>query len=165
MARSKTAKPYHHGDLRTALVDAGRKLLEEKGLRGKVWLRDSSDRLSRILSRRIQVPKALAMSWIGHGFGAAASARGFPVNDGFAGFSDFSETRDYATDFARYLAAPGAAHLVMCHPGRVDDALMRLDPVTRSREKELAFLLSPRFAACLAGYGAELWQMTRVLHN
>ncbi len=34
MAQSKTAKSYHHGDLREALVDAGRKLLEEKGLRG-----------------------------------------------------------------------------------------------------------------------------------
>src|SRR4029450_4784355 len=34
MARAKTAKPYHHGELRQALVAAGRKLLEEKGLRG-----------------------------------------------------------------------------------------------------------------------------------
>ena len=30
----KTEKPYHHGELREALVAAGRKLLEEKGLRG-----------------------------------------------------------------------------------------------------------------------------------
>jgi AcrR family transcriptional regulator len=34
MSRVKTAKPYHHGELREALVVAGRKLLEEKGLRG-----------------------------------------------------------------------------------------------------------------------------------
>ncbi len=34
MAKPKTAKPYHHGELREALVAAGRKLLEEKGLRG-----------------------------------------------------------------------------------------------------------------------------------
>src|SRR5437667_1119669 len=34
MARAKSAKPYHHGELREALVAAGRKLLEEKGLRG-----------------------------------------------------------------------------------------------------------------------------------
>src|SRR5258707_5159838 len=33
MARAKTAKPYHHGELREALVAAGHKLLEEKGLR------------------------------------------------------------------------------------------------------------------------------------
>ena len=34
MARAKAEKPYHHGELREALVAAGRKLLEEKGLRG-----------------------------------------------------------------------------------------------------------------------------------
>ncbi|MFO1085895.1 MAG: TetR/AcrR family transcriptional regulator [Reyranellaceae bacterium] len=34
MVRVKTAKPYHHGELREALVMAGRKLMEEKGLRG-----------------------------------------------------------------------------------------------------------------------------------
>ena len=34
MARPKTAKPYHHGELREALVSAGRKLMEERGLRG-----------------------------------------------------------------------------------------------------------------------------------
>src|SRR5258708_20556908 len=33
MARAKSEKPYHHGELREALVAAGRKLLEEKGLR------------------------------------------------------------------------------------------------------------------------------------
>src|SRR5437763_7030702 len=33
MATAKTSKPYHHGELREALVAAGRRLLEEKGLR------------------------------------------------------------------------------------------------------------------------------------
>jgi AcrR family transcriptional regulator len=36
MAKSaaKSGKPYHHGELKEALVAAGRKLLEEEGLRG-----------------------------------------------------------------------------------------------------------------------------------
>jgi AcrR family transcriptional regulator len=34
MAREKGGRAYHHGELREALVAAGRKLLEEKGLRG-----------------------------------------------------------------------------------------------------------------------------------
>ncbi|MFZ5783830.1 MAG: TetR/AcrR family transcriptional regulator [Pseudomonadota bacterium] len=34
MTDTTGAKPYHHGELREALVTAGRKLLEEKGLRG-----------------------------------------------------------------------------------------------------------------------------------
>jgi AcrR family transcriptional regulator len=34
MAQTKKETPYHHGELREALVSAGRTLLEEKGLRG-----------------------------------------------------------------------------------------------------------------------------------
>jgi AcrR family transcriptional regulator len=45
MARAKSSKPYHHGELREALVGAGRKLLEEKGLRG-FTLRECARRAS-----------------------------------------------------------------------------------------------------------------------
>jgi AcrR family transcriptional regulator len=45
MAQAKSAKPYHHGELREALVVAGRKLLEEKGLRG-FTLRECARRAS-----------------------------------------------------------------------------------------------------------------------
>jgi AcrR family transcriptional regulator len=34
MARGPNSKPYHHGELREALVSAGRRLLEEQGVRG-----------------------------------------------------------------------------------------------------------------------------------
>jgi len=34
MVRARQDKPYHHGELREALLAAGRKLLEERGLRG-----------------------------------------------------------------------------------------------------------------------------------
>src|SRR5690349_23075094 len=34
MARAASSRPYHHGELREALVAAGRRLLEEQGLRG-----------------------------------------------------------------------------------------------------------------------------------
>jgi AcrR family transcriptional regulator len=45
MARAKSPKPYHHGELREALVEAGRKLLEERGLRG-FTLRECARRAS-----------------------------------------------------------------------------------------------------------------------
>lgn len=34
MSRAPNSKPYHHGELKEALVSAGRRLLEEQGLRG-----------------------------------------------------------------------------------------------------------------------------------
>ena len=129
--------------------------LDRRGLRGRVWVRDSADRVSRILARRATLKKALGLAVVTRGFASEAKSGGFRTNDGFAGFSNFREA-DYGAAFERYLVAPGNAHLIMCHPGYVDDALRALDPVTDSREKELAFLLSPRFRDVMARHGATL---------
>jgi AcrR family transcriptional regulator len=45
MARAQSSRPYHHGDLREALVAAGGKLLEERGIRG-FTLRECARRAS-----------------------------------------------------------------------------------------------------------------------
>ena len=100
--------------------------------------------------------KALKVNALATGFRGAARRAGHPLNQGFAGYSDFAPGRYDASRFATYLAAPGPRHLVMCHPGRVDDALRRLDPVTEAREGELAFLLSAEFVELLAQKGARL---------
>lgn len=122
----------------------------ERGLAGKIWMRDSADRFSRIIKRGVEAPKAMIVALAGRGFAAGARRRGFAVNEGFSGFSAFDPRRDYAKDFVRFLAAPGRRHVVMCHPGRVDYELEQLDPATYSREQELEFLLSDRFKDILA---------------
>jgi predicted glycoside hydrolase/deacetylase ChbG (UPF0249 family) len=129
---------------------------ERRGFAGRVWLRDSADTLARILRRGVETKKALALAWFARGFADEARAKGFQVNEGFSGFSAFDASRDYGADFARYLAQPGPRHLVMCHPGHVDDELKSLDPVTTTREQELAFLLSDRFAETMESAGARL---------
>jgi AcrR family transcriptional regulator len=45
MAQAQSSRPYHHGELREALVAAGRKLLEERGIRG-FTLRECARRAS-----------------------------------------------------------------------------------------------------------------------
>lgn len=120
------------------------------------WLRDSGDRPDRILLRGSSLKKALGLAVLARGFAGKARGAGLSANDGFAGFSDFDSSRNYAAQFARYLRAPGPAHLVMCHPGYVDDALRALDPVVETREQELRFLLSSEFDALLQGSGAHL---------
>jgi predicted glycoside hydrolase/deacetylase ChbG (UPF0249 family) len=130
--------------------------LSGRGLAGKCWLRDSADRPGRIFARGRHWRKALTVAGLARGFRKKARGAGFAVNDGFSGFSDFDAGADYAADFASYLAAPGPAQLVMCHPGHVDAELARLDPVTASREAELDFLLSPRFLESLAAAEARL---------
>jgi len=134
--------------------------LSARGLAGKIWLRDSADRPKRIFSRGKHWGKALTVTALARGFRAKAKDAGFKVNDGFSGFSDFDATGDYAADFATFLRAPGARPLIMCHPGHVDDELARLDPVTRSRETELAFLLSDQFLETLATANARLARLS-----
>ncbi len=102
------------------------------------------------------------MAALARGFRAKARAAGFTLNDGFSGFSDFDAKADYSADFASFLRAPGARPLIMCHPGHVDDELARLDPVTDSREAELAFLLSDRFTEILDAAGAKLARLSQM---
>lgn len=123
-------------NIRPALFAA----LEECGLKDKLWLRDPSDHMLRIVRRGFQIRKALIVSILAHGFGREARRQGYDTNDGFSGFSAFDGIY-YARDFATYLRAMGPKHLIMCHPGHVDDELRRMDRVVEPREKELAFLL------------------------
>ena len=51
----------------------------------------------------------------------------------------------------------------MCHPGRVDEELKALDPVTITREQELAFLLSPRLPEMLEKHGLKPGRLSAVL--
>lgn len=130
--------------------------MERRGWAGRVWLRDSADTPIRILGRGVETKKALLLAGFTYGFAHAARSRGFAVNEGFAGFSAFDAARDYGSDFAKYLRAPGPRHLVMCHPGRIDAALAALDPVTTTREQELDFLLGEDFPRALSNAGAHL---------
>ena len=107
-----------------------------------------------------QLTKALGIAWLGRGFAAEASARGYLTNEGFSGFSAFDPGHDYAASFARYLCAPGRRHLIMCHPGYCDEELVAADPVTLSRERELSFLLSPAFTEMLDRKGARLARLS-----
>jgi len=131
--------------VRQALLDA----MAARKLGGRAWLRDAGDSLHRIAARRAHARKALVVRTLSAGFRREAKRRGFVVNEGFSGFSDFHPGHDYATAFESYLRAPGRRHLIMCHPGHVDDELKAQDPVTIAREQELAFLLSPRLPQML----------------
>lgn len=147
---------HQHVHMLPQIRDILLEVLVKRGWQGKVWLRDSSDTTFAILRRQIEVPKAFAVRLLGSGFANAARAAGFATNRGFSGFSAFVPEGGYARDFARYLIAPGHRHLVMCHPGHADAELAAVDPHTKSREKELAFLLSDEFLAVLDRAGARI---------
>ncbi|HEY8162325.1 MAG TPA: ChbG/HpnK family deacetylase [Methylocystis sp.] len=142
-----------------ALLDA----MLARRLVGRAWVRDPADRAHRIALRRAHAGKALSVRALTSGLRRVAKRRGFMTNDGFSGFSDFDPGKDYAKAFESFLRAPGRRHLIMCHPGHVDDELKALDPVTITREQELAFLLSPRMPEMLAKRGLKLGRLSAAL--
>jgi chitin disaccharide deacetylase len=136
------------------------KILQLRYAKGKKpWLRNSSDSISRIMKRGKFARKAITVGALTTGFGYAASRTGVLTNDSFAGFSHFNPKGDYAADFTSYLVAPGSRHLVMCHPGEVDDDLIRLDPVVQTRPQELAFLMSEQASEAISAAGMKLGRL------
>lgn len=122
--------------VRRTLLD----LLARRYPAGSLYVRDPADRAAAIRARGVAVGKALVIAGLATGFRSAALKRQLHVNRGFSGVAPFDPQRDFAVDLKRFLIEPGPAHLVMCHPGFVDDELIRLDPVTATRPIEHAAL-------------------------
>ena len=120
------------------------------------WIRDPFDTPGAILARGVAVPKALVIAGLSTFWSRSLAAEGFRSNDGFSGVSPFDPKRDFGQDFAAFLRVPGPRHLVMCHPGHVDEDLRRLDPVVETRPLEHAFLAGPQFPATLTEAGLSL---------
>lgn len=140
--------------VRDAVVSLWQRRLAATG----AWLRICSEPPAAILRRRVAVAKTMIIAGLGRGLRRRARAAGIPVNDRFAGVHDFSGRRSYSELFKGFVAnASGAQRLVvMCHPGEVDDALRRCDPVTEAREDELRYFEGPAFAALLRDNGLVL---------
>jgi len=119
----------------------------------KPLIRNPADHLRRIVARGRAVPKALTLAWLARGFGTAVRTAGFPVNTGFAGVTGF-KAGSTSADFAAAVTKPGPRHMVMCHPGYVDDELRRIDPVTDRRKAEHDTLAA-------GGFPAPLWHPDR----
>ncbi len=111
--------------------------LGRAGWRGPV--RDPGDSPAAIVARGVAVPKALVIAGLSAGFARAARAAGLTTNDGFSGVYDLAPAGDFAGLLARFTARPGAAHLVMVHPGD-PDAGSAGDPIASARAVEAAAL-------------------------
>lgn len=131
---------HQHIHVLPGVRDAVLAALKERYPPGTVYLRDPADKARAIKARGVSVGKALVIAGLARGLAAAAGKSGIPVNHGFSGVSPFDPARDFGADLARFLIQPGPAHLVMCHPGFIDDELATLDPVVATRPVEHAAL-------------------------
>jgi predicted glycoside hydrolase/deacetylase ChbG (UPF0249 family) len=109
------------------------------------------------LAARLTDPKGLLIDALSRAFRARATAAGIATNAAFAGTYSFRDGVDFAAIFPRFLdRLPDDGGLIMCHPGTIDDELVRLDPLTSHREREYAFIGSAAFPAVLAAHNAAL---------
>ena len=85
-----------------------------------------------------------------------AAREGVRTNPAFAGTYSFAPGADYAKLFPGFLDGLPDGGVVMCHPGKVDAELRRLDPLTDLREREYAYFLGDDFPRLLAARGYAL---------
>jgi hypothetical protein len=102
------------------------------------------------LPQRWRDRKGLLLDVLSVTFRRKARWIGLRTNPAFAGSYDFNADADYARLFPAFLNGLPDGGLVMCHPGFVDDALRRLDPLTDIREREYAYFKSDEFETLLA---------------
>jgi len=106
--------------------------------------------------KRLGDPKGLMLDAFSRALRNRANAIGVPTNPAFAGTYSFRPSADFAKLFPRFLDELPEDGLVMCHPGHVDQELIRLDPLTDLREREYAYLAGDAFPAVLAARGLAL---------
>ena len=108
------------------------------------------------LSRRLFDRKGLYIGWLSRALRRRARELGVRTNPAFAGTYDFTSGADYAELFPKFLDGLSDGGLIMCHPGKVDDELTRLDTLTTLREREYAYFNGEEFPRVLAAKGVAL---------
>jgi len=108
------------------------------------------------LGKRFADKKGLLLDVLSRGFRTRAAQFGVRTNPAFAGTYDFDPKADIAALFPTFLANLPENSVVMCHPGKVDDELNRIDELKALREREYAYLAGDEFPAALAARGLTL---------
>jgi predicted glycoside hydrolase/deacetylase ChbG (UPF0249 family) len=130
---------HHHVHILPVVRHAIVATLRRRYPSGGLLLRDPSDKPARIIRRRIAAKKALGAWILARGFCQLAAANGFLVNAGFSGFSTFGRI-PYTREFDTFLLDAGPHHMIMCHPGFVDNELSSRDPIAHRRPEEYSVL-------------------------
>lgn len=120
----------------------------------RAWIRQCGRPASA--SRSVADPKGLILDALSARFRRLASRQGRRTNPAFAGTYSFRPGAVFAELFPGFLDGLPDGGLVMCHPGKVDAELRRLDPVTDLRESEYDFLRGDDFPRLLAARGVAL---------
>jgi hypothetical protein len=120
----------------------------------QVWLRQCGR--AAATPKRLADPKGFILDALSARLRRLAAQSGVRTNPAFAGTYSFRPEADFSMLFGEFLDGLPEGGLLMCHPGKVDQELRQLDPLTDLREREYAFFLSERFPQVLAERGYAL---------
>ena len=120
----------------------------------QAWLRQCGRATSA--PKSLADPKGYILDALSARLRRLAARHGVRTNSAFAGTYSFRPDADFSKLFDEFLDGLPDGGLVMCHPGKVDQELRELDPLTDLREREYAFFLGERFPRLLAERGYAL---------
>ncbi len=142
---------HQHVHLLPGIRQAVLALFERRLDARRVWLRDCTDRPLSLL-RRGGAFKAAVIAGIGRPLAKAARDRAIAMNHGFSGFYD-GRRQSLNDVLPRLLIGAEDGHLLMVHPGHVDDALIACDSLTGPRQTEWEALMAAGLPDRLAAQG------------
>jgi chitin disaccharide deacetylase len=119
----------------------------------QAWVRQCSRVVAR---KRLTDHKALLLDSLSRRFRGLAEKYGLRTNPAFAGTYTFRASADYPRLFENFLGGMPEGGVIMCHPGKVDAELSRVDTLTDLREREYAFFSNDAFPRLLAAQGLSL---------
>jgi hypothetical protein len=123
------------------------------------WLRQCGRPASG--HKSLSDPKGYILDALSARLRRLAARYGVPTNRAFTGTYSFRPRADFSRLFGEFLDGLPDGGLVMCHPGKVDAQVRKLDPLTDLREREYAFFLDERFPQLLAERGYALTLLNR----
>ena len=116
------------------------------------YVRTCVERPRTILSRNVDIVRALAFGWAGARLARALRERGVATNDGFSGVYNFAPA-DYRALFRRFLKDVRERTIVICHPAAEEAPG---DPIVVARTREYAYLSHEQMPADLAEAGVRV---------
>jgi chitin disaccharide deacetylase len=121
----------------------------------QAWLRQCAR--SALARKSLTDPKGFILDGLSRRFRRLATEYGLRTNPAFAGTYSFRADADFEKLFPGFLDGLPDGGVVMCHPGKVDAELRRLDPLTDLREREYEYFLGEEFPRVLAARGVVLF--------
>ena len=118
-----------------------------------IFVRNCYVRPKLALQRGITPLKAIGLAVPGRGMVTWLKRYGLRTNSDFSGVYDLSGKASYSRLFQRFLVGANSGHLIMCHPGHVDEVLSKVDSFTKPRSAEYEYFAGGQFPELLRQHG------------